>query len=80
MGTIALFIHSPYCHLFLSVSPLASIPPSPTSSAPLRYVDRRTMDFGLLFTCRLGTIDLERPVALLQVMIIEGGSEYTGRW
>jgi hypothetical protein len=29
------------------------------------YADRDSMDVGLLFTCRLGTVDLERPVGLL---------------
>lgn len=26
------------------------------------YADKSTLDVGLLFTCRLGNIDLERPV------------------
>lgn len=26
------------------------------------YADRRNMDIGLLFTCRLGAVELERPV------------------
>eukprot|EP00884_Botryococcus_braunii_P005248 jgi/Botrbrau1/14724/Bobra.0108s0071.2 len=30
------------------------------------YADKSTLDVGLLFTCRLGNIDLERPVGLLQ--------------
>ncbi|KAK9803602.1 hypothetical protein WJX72_004040 [[Myrmecia] bisecta] len=30
------------------------------------YVDKTTMEVGLLFTCRLGNVDLDRPVGLLQ--------------
>jgi hypothetical protein len=29
------------------------------------YADKASMDVGLLFTCRLGSVDLERPVGLL---------------
>lgn len=36
------------------------------------YVDRDSMDVGLLFTCRLGTVDLERPVGLLHKKSQEG--------
>lgn len=32
------------------------------------YPDRRSLDTGVLFTCRLGVVDLERPVG-------EGGRE-----
>ena len=31
-----------------------------------RYADRRTLDVGLLFATRLGGVELDRPVALLQ--------------
>ena len=38
-----------------------------TTSCPHgRYADTRRMEVGLLFGCRLGAVDLERPVALLQ--------------
>lgn len=30
------------------------------------YADKQNMEIGLLFTCRLGNVDLERPVGLLQ--------------
>ncbi|KAK9846825.1 hypothetical protein WJX84_002893 [Apatococcus fuscideae] len=30
------------------------------------YVDKQQMELGLLFTCRLGNCDLDRPVGLLQ--------------
>lgn len=36
------------------------------------YADKATMEVGLLFTCRLGNIDLERPVGLLQKKSQEG--------
>ncbi|GAX78271.1 hypothetical protein CEUSTIGMA_g5713.t1 [Chlamydomonas eustigma] len=36
------------------------------------YADRRSMDAGLLFTCRLGSVELDRPVALLQTIDDEG--------
>lgn len=31
-----------------------------------RYADKTSMELGLLFTCRLGNVDLDRPVGLLQ--------------
>lgn len=31
-----------------------------------RYADKTNMELGLLFTCRLGNVDLDRPVGLLQ--------------
>lgn len=31
-----------------------------------RYADKASMELGLLFTCRLGNVDLDRPVGLLQ--------------
>lgn len=31
-----------------------------------RYADASAMDVGLLFVCRLGSMDLERPIGLLQ--------------
>ncbi|BDA44884.1 probable calmodulin-binding protein 60 B at N-terminal half [Coccomyxa sp. Obi] len=30
------------------------------------YADKASMELGLLFTCRLGNVDLDRPVGLLQ--------------
>ena len=33
---------------------------------PCRYADKTNMELGLLFTCRLGNVDLDRPVGLLQ--------------
>ncbi len=30
------------------------------------YVDKSNMEVGLLFTCRLGNVDLERPVGALR--------------
>lgn len=30
------------------------------------YADKANMELGLLFTCRLGNLDLDRPVGLLQ--------------
>ena len=30
------------------------------------YADKTNMELGLLFTCRLGNVDLDRPVGLLQ--------------
>eukprot|EP00798_Chlamydomonas_sp_ICE-L_P030155 gene30155-35135_t len=36
------------------------------------YADRRTLEVGLLFATRLGCIDLDRPVALLQHQTVEG--------
>jgi hypothetical protein len=30
-----------------------------------RYADKQNMEVGLLFTCRLGNVDLERPVGEL---------------
>jgi hypothetical protein len=26
------------------------------------YADRRSLDVGVLFTCRLGSVDVDRPV------------------
>lgn len=34
----------------------------PSSPFPCRYADKQNMEVGLLFTCRLGNVDLERPV------------------
>lgn len=36
------------------------------------YADRESMEVGLLFTCRLGTVDLERPVGLLHKKAQDG--------
>ena len=40
--------------------------PNPTQPTPRyccrRYADKASMEVGLLFTCRLGDVDLERPV------------------
>eukprot|EP00208_Stichococcus_sp_RCC1054_P004620 CAMPEP_0206134604 /NCGR_PEP_ID=MMETSP1473-20131121/106_1 /ASSEMBLY_ACC=CAM_ASM_001109 /TAXON_ID=1461547 /ORGANISM="Stichococcus sp, Strain RCC1054" /LENGTH=488 /DNA_ID=CAMNT_0053526221 /DNA_START=191 /DNA_END=1654 /DNA_ORIENTATION=+ len=36
------------------------------------YADKGNMEIGLLFTCRLGNVDLERPVGLLQKKSQEG--------
>ena len=30
-----------------------------------RYADKANMEVGLLFTCRLGNVDLDRPVGEL---------------
>ena len=29
-----------------------------------RYADKASMELGLLFTCRLGNVDLDRPVGV----------------
>ena len=36
------------------------------------YADKRSMDVGLLFTCRLGSVDLDRPVGLLTKKASDG--------
>ncbi|KAL3159748.1 PSII 6.1 kDa protein [Trebouxia sp. C0009 RCD-2024] len=36
------------------------------------YADKANMEVGLLFTCRLGNVDLDRPVGLLQKKSQEG--------
>ena len=38
------------------------------------YADRQRMDVGLLYVCRLGGVDLDRPVALL-AQVGEGGEQ-----
>ena len=34
------------------------------------YVDKSNMEVGLLFTCRLGNVDLERPVGALRISLL----------
>ena len=36
------------------------------------YADKRTMDLGLLFICRLGSVELDRPVGLLTKKASDG--------
>lgn len=38
-----------------------------------RYADPTAMDVGLLFGCRLGTMDLDRPIGLLQRSVQSDG-------
>ncbi len=35
-----------------------------------RYADKANMEVGLLFTCRLGNVDLDRPVGELADLIV----------
>lgn len=35
-----------------------------------RYADKANMEVGLLFTCRLGNVDLDRPVGELADLMV----------
>lgn len=35
------------------------------------YADKANMEVGLLFTCRLGNVDLDRPVGMLLLLYVD---------
>ena len=59
----------PIC-AWLKFSDISTVLSRPESSSSIRnscrYADKTNMELGLLFTCRLGNVDLDRPVGLLQ--------------
>ena len=52
----------PLRSLCIHPHPLNVLKPIPCSAGCCRYADKASMEVGLLFTCRLGDVDLERPV------------------
>ena len=52
----------PLCPAACCACLLLILPAAPARPRGARYADKANMEVGLLFTCRLGDVDLDRPV------------------